>query len=119
MVIPLPAVSRCASRVVRRPDPLRHNFAPQREASRTAEVLSRRRRPPILCVTTSGSATNEFILTNLRSHFLFSKMSTEQLLKMVQYMERLSLQRGDPLVRQASEPPATRRRPSPAAASSP
>ena len=36
-------------------------------------------------------------------------------LKMVQYMERLSLQRGDPLVRQAREPPATPRCPSPAA----
>ena len=36
----------------------------------------------------------------IRTHFLFSKMSTEQLLRTVQYMERLTLQRGDQLVKQ-------------------
>jgi len=42
----------------------------------------------------------EFVLNVIRTHFLFSKMSTEQLLCTVQYMERLALQRGDQLVKQ-------------------
>ena len=42
----------------------------------------------------------EFLLSICRSHFLFSKMSTEQLLKVMQYMERLTLARGDVLVKQ-------------------